>query len=900
MKITKVLYRFEGDSAGAAVVRVTVQGKAAGISQVAVELTDPPVAAEPAQVKDGTWKHVFTLEESRFPYGCRISVTARAVDDDCDAADCTSVTLGSGPCAPPKSPAGCLAGLEQQRDRFVASHPDRFVASRAFTPLLCSWWAPTVKSKATAILLASALGDLPDEPEALGQKFAERLAERGAEFEKGLHPGDPVDLEAARQIVAETYSEVYLPAGPKAAADRAGIERLPGPEIAGWQVATASAAVTPDDVARVFAGSQGLVTTSTGAPSAITKGVERYLDIGWLGILFYDRLRLRPSGLAAGDQVYALSLAPGEEVTLTQRSETKRSAAFEEIVDQTMEQELEFNSTWSTGLTQQDADSTTSSSGGNLSASVGVDLFGLINVDIGGGLNAQDSHTKTTSTQTQNTRQTTRRAASKARQEHKTTFRVGTDALEEFGSRRVLRNANPSRALTLTFFKLYQKYRVILERHDAKLCVSLCVDDPGAHLRQELLEELAKLDPVAPAGTVPEIPAAGQQIQDFDLDNPTRGITAEVEFTTELPTGTLLTGWSLDITGFRLRQGAAVVDVDPSRFASAGGSWAFVNTSGPVVGSTGEQRHRVHFILPGGVMGLSSTASVRFTWRYAPDSSFTDDVTAALEAARQKVRDSFSADRVMRILEEVRAGARDLVFRQLFEQTLLAGVRAKKTDPPCDLLEQIRQCFDWNEAVIQYLPWWLTSAGYQRREDLRRLLLTLPGDTQSDLIIDDLLVASKARVYLPIRRGREKDAVQLLAGKGNVPCVADFIAWRDQQLGQLPYPLPDYTAITAIGPSLATPAGAADWEHDWERQRGKFLVLDEWSELLPTDGVHVEPSLSTCGATDEYRTAALTSDLRTSAALQEDELARAELARSLAAKDDLERTVVVFGDPSGR
>lgn len=174
------------------------------------------------------------------PYGRRITVTARADDDcDCDALDSTSVTLGSDPCAPPRSSAGCLAGLEEQRNRFAASHADRFVASRAFTPLLCSWWAPTVKSKATALLLASALGDLPNEPEALGEEFAKRLAERGAEFEKGARPGDPVDLEAVRQVVAETYAEVYLPAEPEAAG-RKEIGVLPGPEIAGWQVATAS------------------------------------------------------------------------------------------------------------------------------------------------------------------------------------------------------------------------------------------------------------------------------------------------------------------------------------------------------------------------------------------------------------------------------------------------------------------------------------------------------------------------------------------------------------------------------------------------------------------------------------------------------------------------------------
>ena len=56
--------------------------------------------------------------------------------------------------------------------------------------------------------------------------------------------------------------------------------------------------------------------------------------------------------------------------------------------------------------------------------------------------------------------------------------------------------------------------------------------------------------------------------------------------------------------------------------------------------------------------------------------------------------------------------------------------------------------------------------------------------------------------------------------------------------------------------------------------------LDEWSELLPTDGVHIEPILSGGQTVDAFSSSTLVSGLATSAAERRLTSARADAVRA--------------------
>jgi hypothetical protein len=64
-----------------------------------------------------------------------------------------------------------------------------------------------------------------------------------------------------------------------------------------------------------------------------------------IGFLFLDRTRIRPAGFGIGEHVMSLSLAPGEEVTIEQKTFSKREGSYEQISDQEQTFDLELSST---------------------------------------------------------------------------------------------------------------------------------------------------------------------------------------------------------------------------------------------------------------------------------------------------------------------------------------------------------------------------------------------------------------------------------------------------------------------------------------------------------------------------------------------------------------------------
>ena len=930
VNVTDVHYEFDTTPSGASVGEVKVSGVAWGTNKVDVAFSAPsfaPVTRQATVNASKAWNRSFTIPAPGIPVGTRVRIEVVAAGGGaCDATAALTIALGETMGVVLFDPGSCRAGFEHGRNHFVGGYADRLVRTRFFVPLLCSYFNPPKTHLTWMARAMSKVGVSRREAFAAVEEFAEELSAAGDDVLAEAPTAVDVERMSARFRATVDTAARRLRAGigrrrRKEKADRRSKRAVRGETHAIAQAAVVGGlefrAVGPSllgegEAIAPFSGLEGTLGNVEAETIGVVRGLEQYSLSGWLGTIFYDRLRFRPSGLVAGDQVYSLALAPGEEATLTQRSETKRSRSFEDVLDRTAETELEFSSTWSTDITQDDTTSASNTTGGNLGLSVGIPIEG-VEIGINAGVSAQNSNTISASFQRARTFQTTGRYAAKAREQHKTTFKVSTDLTEEFGSKRVLRNSNPSRALTLNFYKLYQKHRVLLERYDAKLSVGFCIDDPGKELRREIEEEFQKLNPKVAPGVCPEIPQGSSVVKqqlivnqnafDYGGDEWGRG-----HFETVLPPNTVLSSWELEIITWMVDDGGGnVYTADPTQFLQYGGRWGFTDSSMPQVGLGGAVASTIEVLMPEawGPGWWTVSVTAQMTLSYVPTEAITNQAQACLDAEKKRIRESFSAERVSQILDEVIASRLELVLQRLFQTVLLRDYYAFGTNPPCQLLERVRNFFDWNEAVVEYLPWWMTPAGQDRRERLRQLLLSLPGDTRSDILIADTLVASAARIYLPIRPGQEQDAVafllhlQSLQGHPLAACIDDFISWREQNLGPVAHPLPTYDQVLDIGPARATPAGESAWEFDWERARREFLVLDEWSEYLPTDGVHVEPGLSSCGSVDEFRSGALRSDLESAEALREVDEARSLLERSLAAQP-APATTLVIGDLADR
>jgi hypothetical protein len=112
------------------------------------------------------------------------------------------------------------------------------------------------------------------------------------------------------------------------------------------------------------------------------------------------------------------------------------------------------------------------------------------------GANASEAHGSSEQSTLQQRQEATAASTARMRQQHRHTNRSirGGDN-QSFGSTRTLRNHNLQRSQQHTFFKVYRKEQVTLERHDAQLCLRLTVLDPAAMNRATFLAGLEKIDP---------------------------------------------------------------------------------------------------------------------------------------------------------------------------------------------------------------------------------------------------------------------------------------------------------------------------------------------------------------------------------------------------------------------
>lgn len=583
-------------------IAVVVKGLAWGPAKVDVTLGANsfalPVTAQANVSGTHAWTRTFTLPAPGLALGTTIQISAVAVGNGtCNAAASLSVALEVAADPVVADPGSCLAGFEHERNHFVAGHADRLIRTRSFVPLVCSNFEMTTHQRNAMVRHMTRSGfsrrrayavvvDFADALRAAGRKAMRALLGTGGKStrQSPQEVKQGVTTQAARSLNVLVAAARRADAAHRRSAKSARIVGEASGVFPGQvEFSAAAPAVSPqrDHALQVATGyhrnTQATLATGYGTHVSVIDGIEKYALSSWLGILFYDRLRFRPAGLVAGEQVYSLALAPGEEVTLTQRSETKRSRSFEEILDQTTERELEFSSTWSTGFTQSDTNSQTNSVGGNLGVSVGIPIEG-VEIGINAGANAQRSNMISSELQRTRGQETTARFSAKSREQHKTTFKVSTDITEEFGSKRVLRNANPSRALTLNFYKMYQKHRVMLERNDAKMAVALCIEDPGRELREELEDEFAKLDPKVPPGVCAEIPTGGsvsstRVIENRNADDWGGDEYGNEMFATVLPPNTVLSDWRFEIVDWVLDDGDGnTYHADVSEFRKRGGT----------------------------------------------------------------------------------------------------------------------------------------------------------------------------------------------------------------------------------------------------------------------------------------------------------------------------------------
>lgn len=601
---------------------------------------------------------------------------------------------------------------------------------------------------------------------------------------------------------------------------------------------------------------------------------------GRVGLLFSDRLRFQPAGLVVGEQVYTMSLAPGEEVELRQVVETKRKSTIEDIVDR--EQELSFNLTasWTNEITEGLAEQSSIQSAVNVGANANVKLP-IEELPIGFGINVSNSVTTADSiTREQSTTtafERTSNAASKMRSQHKIRMEITNEQSNSLTTTRKIRNANSQRSQTNIFSKVYRKERVTLERYGLQLCFRLVVNDPSFRARSNFLANLDKIDPNNPAhyaksptgvstsGTFDFEYGQGQFMDEYSTSFESREIDMRGDLKkpdgTAAPGNFILSSSRLGLVEFQIDEYVNTIVSSTTTSSTSTSMNDFKSHHGvlewepaPSTGGTSAKgtvvvglSHRWFSYIVGvnGIMLKKATIKVSADW--VPAQADLDAIRAANEDLRRQLADALNEEKIL----QLRNNSINDYPGQVLAEAISRGIEQTQE------MVHLRHIFDFQNAIVESAPYWASTSGVAAYRDIERRLSALPVPLAINSVLTDELTSPQAIVYIPVIEGHEADALDLLPGvdwQEKARIMSDIDQYRANSFAPVPTYLPTYDEILGPAPLVSTPADVAAWATEWEKPQKQFQVVSHWSLLTPTDGLHMEARLSESQSTDEHQT----------------------------------------------
>jgi hypothetical protein len=593
-------------------------------------------------------------------------------------------------------------------------------------------------------------------------------------------------------------------------------------------------------------------TTMGGGVSRPGDDLELGQSASDFGVILLERTRVTPKGFALGEHLLSLSLAPGEEVTIEQKTFSERATTFEEVSDTDEEVTAELGSTYTTEMSEalsrvmSDAKNRGFNAGGNFGFNYVVNLT----VSAGYTDSINSAMTSTQGETVRNVMTKTEKLTSRRRAQHKVTMKVSETNRFESGNKRVIRNPNQYTPIDLVYFKLMQKLDMAHERYGVRLCWAPFIPDPGAVLDHAEFSERQRLEreiplnlpvlrpmPLPPNAPSPEVVSSQtQELTSWGM--PWGDMRADYWFEV-LPSSA---GYSWDgatpsiavsTTGFGLRGAPNVffVLIEPFLHADTGkrGARALVH-AGADWGGAGAHLY-IEFKLTFNPDGTSTNAAYQQSLAAWQDEKRAHDTEVArLTAERNaKVEAALAEWRVeyLKTFDPI-SSAYQLLIAKLFPQQDMRDSGFE--------VEMWNKIFDFEAAAFQYYPAWWSNRQLRRRDK--------PADAFEN--------ASWMRVFLPIRPGFEQQALNLVLDLRVFSTTQDPIkkaavkkVLTDLEAARNTY----FGGVDEIRLTPGTPCPTVT---------RPYICLAHWDELLPTDGTHLEVVQAKTTAVDDISDQAVT------------------------------------------
>jgi GH18 family chitinase len=229
-----------------------------------------------------------------------------------------------------------------------------------------------------------------------------------------------------------------------------------------------------------------------------TNGFEANVTASPIGMLNLERLEMTPAGIERGELLATIPLAPKERTAVVQKEWSVTTKEFTSIVTDSLENYSETGVTDNTELAQSTTSQTQHSNQFNINATVSGGI-GFVSGSVSTSFGTQDSSSQSATDSRKRAIDTTRKASSRVKQEHKMTISTTTVTGTSETTTRILENPSATDPIRIDYFSMMRKWHVGLYRYGLRLTYDIGIPEPAGAMRAAY-RDLANLQAQASKG----------------------------------------------------------------------------------------------------------------------------------------------------------------------------------------------------------------------------------------------------------------------------------------------------------------------------------------------------------------------------------------------------------------
>ena len=205
-----------------------------------------------------------------------------------------------------------------------------------------------------------------------------------------------------------------------------------------------------------------------------------------IGTLFLQRLDFTPVGYVKGELVYTLPLTPGEKASVSHREWSKTTEEYVKEVEEVFEEEKEKALSETKELTESSSSEkeVEHKAGASVTATGGM---GAWSIEASGYYDFRKATATAAELSSTRNQETTSKAASRSKKEHKMSFKVAREVRVEDEQVRIIENRSDE-PVRWDFYGMMKKWKIDLYHIGERMTYDIVVPEPGDYFLRKYIE----------------------------------------------------------------------------------------------------------------------------------------------------------------------------------------------------------------------------------------------------------------------------------------------------------------------------------------------------------------------------------------------------------------------------